>query len=468
MDKNDILEDLKIFSLEGEGIGGWITKNTNDEIFARLGCIKDKPISRSQLNQLLVLGHQAPVSDEFYQYYWSKCPEFHPYSVRMIPEFEKEWIGKKEIISLPHLKWGLYRIFVDGLLYFGNVRTAFRTLRTFNDQDLRKFFKERRINTENMERRGSSLDLQEIQADKRYLISEIACKSFGDGEKHRSEMYDALKISYCNHLNRGGGVITFRDLLSNNLPKEYSQKQESFEFSADDILGEEIQSKKELDAKFDKAYNIFRSCREAALINTKYYLSMAGDLDVYVATSMRTRENFRKMARFCEEIFSDEDQDLKRLNLRYFDPTLSAAENHEDKGLLECLMVKCSKILIYCADDRDSYGKDAEAAMALSLGKTVIFYCDDEKRVDLYKNIHPLSRLIDFKTGVAVGSMVANSPDQVKQLIKRFFRNQMKYTLEMTRPKYLHLKEDLTGSVVRLQTNDKMLTETFWNHYHNV
>ena len=32
---------------------------------------------------------------------------------------------------------------------------------------------------------------------------------------------------------------------------------------------------------------------------------------------------------------------------------------------------------------------------------------------------------------------------------------------------YLKLKETLTGSVVRLQTSDQMLSETFWNHYHN-
>jgi Domain of unknown function DUF29 len=31
--------------------------------------------------------------------------------------------------------------------------------------------------------------------------------------------------------------------------------------------------------------------------------------------------------------------------------------------------------LVYCAGQRESYGKDAEAAMALSLGKPVIFYC---------------------------------------------------------------------------------------------
>jgi hypothetical protein len=46
--------------------------------------------------------------------------------------------------------------------------------------------------------------------------------------------------------------------------------------------------------------------------------------------------------------------ELPTLNLRYFDPTLSAAEGHEDKGLIECLMVKCAKAVVYCARERES------------------------------------------------------------------------------------------------------------------
>jgi hypothetical protein len=67
---------------------------------------------------------------------------------------------------------------------------------------------------------------------------------------------------------------------------------------------------------------------------------MVNDLDVCVATSMRTRRDFRSMADTCERIFSDTR--LRELNLRYFDPTLSAARGHEDKGLIECLMGKRS------------------------------------------------------------------------------------------------------------------------------
>ena len=107
--------------------------------------------------------------------------------------------------------------------------------------------------------------------------------------------------------------------------------------------------------------------------------------------------------------------------------------------------------------------------MALSLGKPVIFYCNDEQKFRFFRDTHPLSRLIDFNTGVAVGAMVTNNIGHVRELLLRLFENRMEYRLEHhpSRKGYLLLKESLTGSVVRLQTNDPMLTETFWNHYHN-
>lgn len=196
---------------------------------------------------------------------------------------------------------------------------------------------------------------------------------------------------------------------------------------------------------------------------------MVNDLDVYVATSMRTRDDFRAMAKDCEEIFSN--RCLQDLSLRYFDPTLSAASGHEDKGLIECLMVKCAKALVYCAVDRESYGKDAEAAMALSLGKPVIFYCSESRRSRFYRDVHPLSRLIHFETGVAVGAIVTHQLHEVSELLSRIFENKMEYYLDHDfnrKQGYIRLKERLTGSIVRLQTNDRMLTETFWNHYHTV
>ena len=80
-----------------------------------------------------------------------------------------------------------------------------------------------------------------------------------------------------------------------------------------------------------------------------------------------------------------------------------------------------------------------------------------------------MSRLIKFDNGVAVGAMIAESVEQVTELLIRLFENRMQYKLEQ-HPRgsgYLRLIEPETGSVVRVQTNNVLLTETFWNHYHN-
>ena len=169
------------------------------------------------------------------------------------------------------------------------------------------------------------------------------------------------------------------------------------------------------------------------------------------------------MADFCENVFGHET--LKDLNLRYFDPTLSAAAHHEDKGLIECLMVKCIKVLILHAGEKDSFGKDAEAAMALNLGKPVIIYADEEYRSRFFRDIHPLARLINLSNGVANGAIVATNEGQVVELLRRIFRNDLQYELYQRYPQFLTLRESLTKSVVRLQTNDTVLHETFWKHY---
>ncbi len=466
MDKDQTLRELELFSLGTGGIGSWLTEDCDGEIFARLGRIEDEPLTKVQLNQLLAFGHEAPVSDDVFRYYWLTTPEEHPYDVKAIPDFEAAYQKSSAITSLAHLKWGLYRFFTDGLLWFGNVRTAYRKLRSMTQGELSDFFANRRFQTQLIRDRGPALPLTPIAKDDRYMISEMACKSYGDHPDSPSALKEALIDAFRVHRSREGGRITVRRLLERDLlGGQYSERQQEFLFSADDVLEEPIDSEADIEAKYEAAAAKFFTAREAALKNTRFYLSMVGDLDVYVATSMRNRQDFRNMANACETIFSDSR--LKGLQLRYFDPTVSAAAGHEDKGLIECLMVKCAKVLVYCAGDRESYGKDAEAAMALSLGKPVIFYCDSDRRHRFYRDVHPLSRLIEFETGVAVGAMVTDELGEVSELLYRIFENRMQYEFEQPKPGYLRLKEKLTSSVVRLQTNDEMLSETFWNYYHN-
>lgn len=446
------------------GIDSWLDEDTPQEVFERLYRIDAEPLSRVQLNQLLVLSSEAGVSDGFFTYYWLSAPE-HPYDVRSVPGYSGQWTTAQGIRSLGHLKWGLYRFYMDALLYFGNIRSAYRFLRELAESDVRSFFAGFRVDTASLANRGAPIALRQIAKDDRYLISEMACKSFAAPDENLPEIMQALQRAYAEHRRKAGRLTTIRALLSDEyLDAEYSDRQQQFVFSADELLDQEIHNEDELAENIAKLFSTFNRARMAALENTALYLSMAEDLDVYVATSMRTRQDFRDMANFCEEVFNQAG--LPQLDIRYFDPTLSAAEGHEDKGLIECLMVKCAKVLIYSAGSKESWGKDAEAAMALSLGKPVIFYCDDEQRKRFLRDLHPLTRLIEFRSGVPIGAMVASDVGTVAELLARIFENRLEYDIEQPKPGYLKLRERRTKSVVRLQTSDGLLRETFWNYYH--
>lgn len=441
------------------GIDSWLGTTTPQAVVERLGRLSTDPLSREQLNQLLVLSHEAEMSRGFFRYYWLKTPE-HPYDVTGLDGFDTEYDQARAIVSLDHLRWGLTRFYLDALLYFGNVRSAYRFLREMAVDEIVAFFAPYRVDTAALGSRGPALPLRDIIRDDRYLISEMACKSLA-ATSGPSQLGEVLKNAYRRRVEAGKTAsVSVRQLLEDAPDAEKTQ----LTFAADDLLADELASLAELDARIAQVVSKFDVARGAALQNTKLYLSTVGDLDVYVATSMRTREDFRDMASFCDTVFSDAK--LADLNLRYFDPTMSAAEGHEDKGLIECLMVKSARVLIYSAGVKESFGKDAEAAMALSQGKPVILYCSDTARQAFYRDVHPLARLIDFRTGVANGWMVASTPAEVVELLSRILRNEMMYELEQSKPGYLRLKERLTQSIVRLQTSDEFLRETFWNHYH--
>ena len=467
MDKASIVAKFAPLTFGSEpGIGTWLSNEMHELVSKRLQRIDQDPLTKVQFNQLLVVSQAASVSDGFFKYYWGATPR-HTYDVTHLAGFRPEWIveSKQIIQNLDHLYWGLNRLFIDGLLYFGNVRAGFASLRSMSWDEVMAFFDAKRFDTAAIVSRGPALVLNSISRDDRYLISEMACKTFGEFPETREAAFQMLENAWDKHAATGGGTIDFRDLLKRYVISHSNEEQMLLTY--DDVSDTKISSKSEVRQRFDFVISKFLDARTKAIQNTEYYLSMVNDLDVYVATSMRSRKNFRDMADACEHIFNDAK--LKKLHLRYFDPTLSAAKGHEDKGLIECLMVKCAKVLVYCEGEKESYGKDAEAAMALSLGKPVIFFCDHGKKTNFYRDVHPLSRLIDFRSGVAVGAIVSDDVAQVADLIARIFENRMEYRVEhhASRPNFLKLVECETNSVVRLQTDDELITKTFWNNYHN-
>lgn len=510
-----------------DGLERLLSINGAPEVFERLENVNALNLNKVQLNQLFIISGLTSMTFGFFKYYWLTFPKNHPYDLKVLslgyPEkdekgdeklittggYEKDEIEKyffetnekdelieKEVSvinTLEHLRWGLLRIYSDALLYFGNITTGFNELNKKTGSELIAFFEQRRFDTEQISERGHSLDYIPIDIEERYLISEMACKNLDTEDGRPSRLRTTLFERYKEAVEIGVteikvGVLLDKDKSIDARRKKAKEIKDAkkaltskqieldldLEITTSQILDKLITKESDIDEIVNALEIKFMAARKSALQNTKLYLSIINDLDVYVATSMRNNEDFKSMAKNCHDIFHDPN--IKILDLRYFDPTLSAAEGHDDKGLIECLMVKCAKVLVYTSGDKDSYGKDAEAAMALSSGKPVIFYCPDDIRYKISKDVHPLTKLIDFKTGVANGAMIAKNLQEVKTLIKRLFANQMRYMLtkepifvEMDHGKlekaYFKLKDTQTASTIRVQTSDLFLSKSFWNYY---
>jgi hypothetical protein len=114
-----------------------------------------------------------------------------------------------------------------------------------------------------------------------------------------------------------------------------------------------------------------KEAREKAKINTIQYLSTQ-DIDVYVATSMRNVLDFSMNAKFLDKLRNHDE--IRELNLTFFNPTQSYLPDRIQKGLLENIMIERTSVTIYNAQESDTFGKDAEAGITHAFGKPVIVY----------------------------------------------------------------------------------------------
>ena len=120
--------------------------------------------------------------------------------------------------------------------------------------ELSDFFASRRFQTQLIKERGPALPLTPIAKDDRYMISEMACKSYGDHPDSASALKDALLEGFRAHLSGGGGRITVRRLLEGDLVRDkYAERQQELLFSADDVLEEPIDSEADIEAKYEAA-----------------------------------------------------------------------------------------------------------------------------------------------------------------------------------------------------------------------
>ncbi len=91
-----------------------------------------------------------------------------------------------------------------------------------------------------------------------------------------------------------------------------------------------------------------------------------------------------------------------------------------------------------------------------------------DKRASTLKQSHPLGLQVHLETGVANGVLVARSPEQCADLIRRILTRTLEFEIcerTLGSDRYLLLKEKITGSIFRVVTGDRFLTNAFWNFY---
>jgi len=272
---------------------------------------KQKGLNYEQFNELLLLLNQVRVSNGF---------------------FKKFFLGK-DSISLDELRKGVTEFRGFAMLCFGNFRFAYKNLIQKNKTELEKLLKpySKKFDEVLKEFEGrprQMLKIGVIKRDETWYIGYISQKKF---EKE----YNFLK-----------------ELISSDIKEDKV----------------ELSSVKE---KYDEMEKTIIKVNEKAFENTNIYLTW-DYMDVYIATSMRNKWEFQEAHDLVKGIFGNSK--IKKLNLRYFDPTQSKCKNRIDKGLVEGLMLKRVQCCIYMAQESDTMGKDSELAATLAQGKPVIAY----------------------------------------------------------------------------------------------
>lgn len=334
---------------------------------------------------------------------------------------------REPLTSIKEFEEGIDRFRTKAMLVYGNLQFAFRVLREVaNSDSLHDFMRGQRheeIDQADFMTRPDYPGIEAIDGEERWMLGQIAY----DEEIHR---------------------------LSKALPaKEFGQR------------------KREIEQRCPRV-------RQVGKANLRRYLTL-DLLDVYVATSMRLKEDFTRVATFVDEVF--ESLPLRELKLRYFDPTLSFSDDPRSTALVECLMLKRAAVTVYHAGERDTFGKDCELATTLAQGKPVVVYVekakiddarfeDLEARAKSFDERHPLSLQVNVNTGVAHGVMVVRTPEDCAHLLYDILLGQLSTVIRQD-PSRSHMvlrlnrKKYNSDSVIRIVTRDLLLSRAFWNYY---
>ena len=271
-------------------------------------------IKYNQFNEILLLLNRNTVNEGFFNYFFDKNG-----------------------IKLNDLKNKIATFRGYAMLCFGNFRFAYKELSTKTFDEIKNLLApycpiEENIESNFIDRPPIMLDIEKIPKEMTWYTGYLSTKKIKEDIKIVAEQIEEAR--------KEKNEQKLRELIE---------------------LSENIEKIREYLVKY----------QNIALKNTDIYLTW-DYIDVYIATSMRNKWEFEEVYEFIRKFFDNEK--LRALKLRFFDPTQSLCISPRDKGLIEGLMLKRSKCTIYLAQESETMGKDSELATTLAQGKPVIAY----------------------------------------------------------------------------------------------
>ena len=326
------LARLIVRYLCGKNYDPRISKEDKTLLLKLVANIEKDGLSYRQFNELLLLLNQDTVSRDFFDFFFGN-----------------------NVKTLDDLKKGIVKFRGFAMLCFGNFKFAYRQLIQMDKEQLMRklalYCKDPSGLHKELEKRPSRLlQIKNVARNKTWYLGEIT------GKRVEAEIDASVAMA-----------------------KSEQQR--------DHPLGESFGKFMKQLSKMDKQTE---ATQKIGITNTDIYLTW-DYMDVYIATSMRNKWEYEETFDFLAELFADDQ--LRKLNLRYFDPTQSICSNPRDKGLLESLMLKRARCAIYLAQESDTMGKDSELAAMLAQGKPVIAYIPRHNPQEYAKKIakYPLN-----------------------------------------------------------------------------
>ena len=344
-------------------------------------------LNYSQFNELLLLCNKDRITNDFFNYFF----------------IERTKLDGN--ITLRKLEKGIECFRKLAMLVFGNFKFAYRELSKMNRQQieekLKKYIKDPFQIEENLRTRPNKItEIDVIPKEKTYLTGYLSGKHINIDHGNC--------IWLLNNIPESSDQDTweeFKKKISKELEKLSSDRKD-FKIGIEELIKKyeehgdfDVTSFKFFISKSFEYIDILKrelnTILPKAIKNDQIYLT-DDYIDIYLATSMRKFWEFEEVCDFVDGVL--ESDDLKNLNLRYYNPIQAYEESNIDKGIVEGLMLKRAKCTMYLMQESDTFGKDSELAATLAQGKPVIVYLmeidDVEKRAEKICDM-PLAFFVD-------------------------------------------------------------------------